>query len=247
MSRARLAPVEVPAGVRTVVGSDLGATRLVLVRHGESVCTVEGVVGGVRGCRGLTATGVSQATRLRERLLRTGELRGASALYSSVLPRAVETAAIMAPGVGDGSLEPVQQCDLCELHPGDADGLSWAELSQRYGEPDWDVDPATPLAPHAESWVQFVERAARALVDVARRHPGEQVVVACHGGVVEAAMLALLPAGAGRKRLKLHTANASISEWELGRFGWRPMRFNDAAHLLEPELPMAESRRPQQA
>ncbi len=224
----------VPAGVRTVVPADAEATRLVLVRHGEAQCSVDGVVGGPAGCRGLTAVGYAQVAALRDRLLRTGELRQASALYASVLPRATQTACIIAPAVGDGTVPVVQDCGLCELHPGEADGLTWFELATRYGTPDWDRDPSVPLAPGAESWSGFVVRAAAALEALADRHRGSQVVVACHGGVIEAAMVALLPTASSRPRLKLQTANASLTEWELGRFGWRPLRYNDAAHLAEP-------------
>ncbi len=66
-------------------------TRLVLIRHGESRSTVDRVVGGHRGCTGLTDRGVRQAKALRDRLARTGELAGAAAVLTSVLPRAIET------------------------------------------------------------------------------------------------------------------------------------------------------------
>ena len=36
-----------PAGVRTTSPGAPDATRIVLVRHGEAICNVEGVVGGV--------------------------------------------------------------------------------------------------------------------------------------------------------------------------------------------------------
>ena len=46
------------------------------------------------------------------------------------MPRAIETAEILAPALG--GLEVRRECDFCEGHPGDADGLTWAELDQRY-------------------------------------------------------------------------------------------------------------------
>ena len=76
-------------------------TRLVLIRHGESRSTVDRVVGGHEGCSGLTDRGVLQAKALYERLARTGELAGATALLTSVLPRAIQTAEIIAPALGD--------------------------------------------------------------------------------------------------------------------------------------------------
>jgi len=217
--------------VRTTATPVEGATRLVLVRHGEATCNVTGVVGGVRGCTGLSAAGVRQAKALRERLLDTGELVEAGALYASVLPRALETAAIVAPGVGiDGTLAVVADCALCELHPGEGDGLTWPEFSERFGEPDWDADPTTVLAPGGESWSGFVARAAGALGDLVARHGGETVVVVCHAGVIEASLIAFVPVAPAR-RLKLRTEHTALTEWEWSADGWRLLRYNDAAHL----------------
>jgi probable phosphoglycerate mutase len=209
-------------------------TRIVLVRHGESACNVAGIVGGHEGCTGLTTTGVAQAELLRDRLIATGEFSQAQALYSSVLARAVETARIIAPAIGDANLAVDQDCAVCELHPGEGDGLSWPRFAELYGEPDWDTNPGAPVAPGGESWVSFVERAAGALRSLAERHTGELVVVACHGGIVEAAMLSFLPMSDRTRPLGLPTAYTSITEWELDASRWRLLRYNDVAHLGGP-------------
>jgi 2,3-bisphosphoglycerate-dependent phosphoglycerate mutase len=218
-----------PSGVRTIPAHPVGATRLVLVRHGEARCNVAGVVGGISGCTGLSDVGVKEAEALRDRLAATGELAGATAVYASVLPRALETAAIVAPGLS--GLKAVPDCALCELHPGEADGLTWAEFVDRYGGPNWDADPDAVLAPGAESWTGFVHRVSTVLTETAARHGGELVVIFCHGGVIEASMEAFFPVDSGRGRLKLRTAHTSLTEWERGPGGWLLLRYNDAAHL----------------
>jgi probable phosphoglycerate mutase len=226
--------VTVPATVRTVPAADHAGARLVLVRHGEATCNVTGVVGGRRGCSGLSPKGWSQAAALERRLSRTGELADAAALYASVLPRAAETAAAIAGAVGGGRLAVEEDCALCELHPGEADGLTWAQFTARFPEPDWDRDPTTILAPGGESWTGFVGRAAEGLAALARRHAGERVVVVCHAGVVEAAMLRCFGLGDGR-RLRLPTVHTSITEFGVdpasAARGWCLERYNDAAHL----------------
>lgn len=219
-----------PRGVRTVSSVAAGTTRVVLVRHGEAECNVAGVVGGRSGCTGLTPRGRSEAAALRTRLLETGELAGAEALYSSVLARATETAVIISPALGD-ELDLRTDCGLCELHPGEADGLAWDEFRDRYGEPDWDGDPDAAVAPAGESWTGFVRRASGAVAAAARAHPGALVVVVCHAGVIESTLLTFLPVAVHRGRLRLPTEHTSLTEWELGPLGWRLVRFNDAAHL----------------
>ena len=234
-------PPAPPAGIRTMGNVAPSATRLVLVRHGEAVCNVTGVCGGPVGCAGLTDRGRAQVAVLAARLTETGELAGADALYSSVLPRAVETATILAPALrapGDGtSREPVQECGFCELHCGEADGLDWGDFSARFGNPDWDTDPDRVIAPGGESWTGFVNRVSDTLDIVAARHPGQLVVVACHAGVVEASLLAKLPVVGGREgaRMKLRTQHASLTTWEVGGGTWKLIGYNDGAHHLGTE------------
>jgi broad specificity phosphatase PhoE len=225
------APATVPDGLRIVREIYGRPTRLVLIRHGESQCSRSGVIGGPKGCTGLAQQGVVEAEALRDRLLRTGELSCASALYSSVLARAVQTATIASPGIG-GGLGVVTDCGVCELHPGDADGLTWGEFVETHGEPDFDDDPDQPLCPNGESWTGFVERASESLRVIAGRHGGELVVVVCHAGVIEASLIAFLPVAPARGRLKLRTGHTSLTEWELQDGDWQLLRYNDTAHLF---------------
>ena len=96
--------------------------RLILVRHGDAHAGFHGVIGGQTGCAGLTPLGRAQAEALRDHLADSGRVR-ADVLLASVLPRAIETAEIIAPGLG---LEIAgHECDLCEVHTGEADGLDW--------------------------------------------------------------------------------------------------------------------------
>ncbi len=238
-------PEAPPPGIRTLGASSPSATTIVLVRHGEAVCNVSGVCGGPVGCQGLTDRGRAQVAVLRERLMETGELAGTDALYASILPRAVETAAILAPALAgvDGSGRPgpapevVQECGFCELHCGEADGLDWSAFSDRFGNPDWDADPGRPIAPGGESWTGFVRRVAGALDDVAARHVGQLVVVACHAGVVEASLLAKTPVvdGLDGARMQLRTQHASLTSWEVDGGRWKLIGYNDGAHHLGTE------------
>jgi 2,3-bisphosphoglycerate-dependent phosphoglycerate mutase len=221
----------VPSGVRRVFAPLAGASRIVLVRHGEAVCNVNGIVGGQLGCSGLTELGRRQVSALATRLASSGELAGATALYASTLPRAVETAGILRPEVGNGSLEIHQDCALCELHPGEADGLGWQEVVDRFGVPEWDTDPDLLIAPGGESWSGFVDRASGAVRDLADRHPGELVVAAVHAGVIEATMIGFLqmpPAAARRGWARIVHASMTEWEWMPTRSQWVLIRFNDA-------------------
>lgn len=207
-------------------------TRLVLIRHGEARAALERVVAGERGCSGLSELGRLQARMLRDRLARTGEVV-ADVLAASTLPRAVETAEIIAPALGYPEI--VRDCDLCELHPGECDTLGWDEYAERYGV-DMLSRPFEPMSPGGESLVEFNVRVERALTRMAEEHEGQSVVVSCHGGVVIGSMRCFL----GLPALPSLTAdllvtNTSITEWEHRGGQWRLVRFNDAAHLAATE------------
>lgn len=208
-----------------------GGTRLAIIRHGEAYCNVDSYVGGHKGCRGLTARGRAQAGVLAERLARSGELDGAAALWTSLLPRAIETAEIIAPALGGLTVE--TSCSVCERHPGEADGLTWAEFETRYGRRSLPGDaPEEPLSPGGESWVGFLDRAAASLLALAKRYEGELVVVVAHGGVIDASMIRFLAMPEHGTAVRLHPEHTSITEWQFTGARWRLVRYSDAAHIL---------------
>jgi 2,3-bisphosphoglycerate-dependent phosphoglycerate mutase len=209
-------------------------TRLVLIRHGESQAQVDQVIGGERGCKGLSDLGRRQATLLRDRLLSSHELDDVTQVYTSVLPRAIETAALLAPALGERQAQ--RDCDLCEVHTGDeVDGMTWRDFSEKYPIPaDVRYDHYRSWAPGAESWAEFYLRTGRRLRALAADHPDETVVIVCHGGVIRAAMHTFgeLPL---QTRVGMEPINTSLTEWQLDNehsyFRWWLVRYNDAAHL----------------
>jgi 2,3-bisphosphoglycerate-dependent phosphoglycerate mutase len=219
----------------------VGQTRIVLVRHGESLAQERRVVGG-HGCEGLSTLGLRQAEALRDRLAASGELVGVTALYSSVMARAVQTARIVAPALGDLEIE--QDCGFCEGHPSaESDGMAWEEFDQRWPAPaEWSPDVARE--PGGESYAQMRARVSARFDRLAERHRGETVVVVCHGGVVVHSMMRWLeiePFGAGT-RAWLDPVNSGLTEWRFaGHPLWRSeielVRYNDHGHLRGDLLP----------
>jgi probable phosphoglycerate mutase len=211
------------------------------VRHGHSVAQEEGFLSGHDTCKGLSDRGRRQVEALLDRLARTGELAGASALYASILPRAVETAQILAPVVGGHEVR--TDCGFCEAHVGEAEGKPYTDLLDVWTVDDW--DPDNRPVPGWETWREMGTRVARAIDEVAQRHPGETVVIACHGGVIVQAMqrwLRLEP-GTG-DRAWFAPANSSLTEFRGAADPYRGgtglgvelVRFNDHAHLAGTDL-----------
>jgi 2,3-bisphosphoglycerate-dependent phosphoglycerate mutase len=207
-------------------------TKLVLVRHGQSQVMVDRVVGGLKGCRGLSDLGRRQAAALRDRLARTGEL-SADAVYTSTMPRAMETAAIVAPALGH---EPAEDEDLCELHPGECDGLAWDDAVAQYAI-EYNQLGRRPLSPGGELGAEFQARVAGVVDRLVDRHAGQTVVAFCHGGVVVAASLHLLglPAYGSTAPVGFTVEVTALTEWRISDERRVFHRFNDHAHLT-PDL-----------
>ncbi len=202
-----------------------------LIRHGESQAQADGMVSGHDTCTGLSDLGRQQAAMLRDRLLATGELSDAEVVYTSILQRAIETGEIIAPAVAEVSPQP--ECDWCEMHAGEAEGLSYPEYRERYPRHDGPDDPFRRRTPGAETWAEFSVRAGTRLRRIADEHAGQHVVVVGHGGIVGASFVALgdLPIGSGTV-ITGEVVNTSLTEWRWASGRWRLVRFNDAAHLL---------------
>ncbi len=156
-------------------------TRVVLIRHAQS----ESNAAAICECRGdspLTARGKGQAARLARRL--ESQFPTASALYSSPLGRARQTAEI----IGRRLKLPVERLgDLREIHVGRWEGLPLSEV---------DLMPLHENADFTfhggESPRQFSTRAAQAVRQLVEDHPGETVLAVGHGTVLAGAIAFLL-------------------------------------------------------
>jgi probable phosphoglycerate mutase len=205
--------------------------RLILVRHGEAHAGFHGPIAGPTGCAGLTPLGRQQAEALRDHLASIGRVQ-ADVLLASVLPRAIETAEIIAPGLGLPLAS--RDCDLCEVHTGEADGVDWSDYNDRFGSFDMEAEPEREFAPGGESWNGFHRRVRGMLDRVAHEHPGRTVVAACHAGVIMASMRLLLGIADPATSAHLRPSNTGLTEWEhddeSGR--WLLRSYNETDHLL---------------
>ena len=209
-------------------------------------------VGGVRGPARLHGADRARAPSGRAcsgtgwRL--TGELAGADALYASVLPRAIETAELLAPALvadaadGDRAKPPSRctECGLCELHPGRGRRPQLGRVHRAVRRP-WTgtPTPTSPSPPAARAGPASSTGWPARWTSLAAGHPGQLVVVACHAGVIEASLLAKLPVAGGLDgaRLQLRTRHASLTTWEVDGGRWRLLGYNDASHLAVLDRP----------
>ena len=144
---------------------------------------------------------------------------------SSAMPPSMEAAEILAAATSS-ALEP-GLCDLCDAHPGAAEGLTPAERMARFG-------PNSSFVPGAETWDVVRARVAAAIETLTRRYQGSTIVVAAGSQVVMTSMVAL--GGMSAEDVGLVSRGGdkgSVTEWarldggDVRRAGrWGLWRFN---------------------
>jgi len=203
------------------------ATRIIAIRHGETAWNADSRIQGQRDV-GLNETGRWQARRVGEALV--GE--EIAAVYSSDLGRAEQTAEPIAEATG---LPVIRTQGLRERRFGLFEGMTFEEIHENWPEhaqnwrrrlPEWQPPSG------GESLIELRERVHRTMVELAARHPGEQIVVVAHGGVLDALY-----------RIATGQEVNSPRTWELpngaiNRLLWTPQGFtlvgwSDTQHLAQ--------------
>ena len=155
-------------------------TMLYLVRHGETDWNRARKIQGSTDIP-LNATGREQAATSGRLLAR----RQWDGIYASPLSRAFETAEIIARETGLSS--PVAIPALVERNYGTAEGMTGSEIDRLF--------PDGAEVPGRETREQVAARVMPALHELAAQHPGENLIVVAHGGVIRTVLNTVDPDG----------------------------------------------------
>ena len=203
-------------------------TELIMVRHGEQdVANFRGGPVGDIIDPPLSARGNKQAEAVGLRF----STQHVDVVYASNLVRALETGRQIA---RHHNLEPIVLEDLREVEifrdiPPERSALDFVGRQLLLGirqrmqnEKSWDVYP------YSESSFDFRKRTVNAIEGILATHPGERVVVACHGGVINAYIGHIIGVDYD---MFFRPAHASVSIC-LSGYGVRALRsLNDVHHL----------------
>ena len=206
-------------------GRPTGRTSVLAIRHGESEWNAVGRWQG-QADPPLTDAGMLQAVAAAKAL---GTFDG---IYASSLQRAADTAAIIAESIGVG---PVQLLDdLMENAFGPWQGLTIHEIEEQ-----WPGYLAAHRRPEgAEPTAAVLTRGLHALRTIAAEHPGQQVLVVTHAGLLRTLPRELL-VNNGR-RLKAGDDQASLRFANLGGcwfhvFEDGAVEVGEAVSLIDPQ------------
>ncbi len=204
------------------------STNVLLIRHGQSKGNAERRFGG-HTATPLSARGRNQA----EATARTLKSESLTAIYSSDLARAMETAKPLAnmTGLTVQSTNAFRERDV-----GVMEGLTFEDAAQQHPEQyaallrrDFEY-----VLTGGESYRQLLDRAVQKLDAIIEEHRGGKIAVFSHTGTI--CILALHLMGAldapELKPVWVSSANCGITKFELRDDGFvRVLAVNDTSHL----------------
>lgn len=196
-------------------------THFYLVRHGETDWNTQRRFQGHADIP-LNKVGIWQAEKLADWLQDTSF----TAVYSSDLSRAVQTAEIVARGHG---LPVIERKELRERCMGEWEGMTLEEVDtlhpgwrERIGEALW-CDRFG-----IESSSKMVQRLIHLLEKLAKKHAGNRILIVSHGGLINMALTELSQGQLKKMRVKNTSVTHAIHS--AGQ-GWQVIRAGMAEHL----------------
>src|SRR5687767_11626324 len=156
----------------------MATTKLYLIRHGQSAGNAEGRFGG-HGPTPLSDLGLRQAEVTAEQLTK----EGISAIYSSDLHRAVQTAEFLSRATG----VPVKTTKAFrERHVGVLEGLTFDESKEHHPKDYYALVNRNVhhVITKGESYRQLLIRATNELWEILRDNQGGRVAVFSHTGAI---------------------------------------------------------------
>ena len=205
------------------------ATNVLLIRHGQSRGNAERRFGG-HTATPLSTRGRNQA-QATARILKSESI---TAIYSSDLARAIETAQPLAKLIG----LPINSTNAFrERDVGVMEGLTFEDAAQQHPEQyaallrrDFEY-----VLSGGESYRQLLDRARQKLDEIIEENRGGKIAVFSHTGTI--CILALHLMGAldapELKPVWISSANCGIARFELRHDGFvRVLAVNDTTHLI---------------
>ena len=206
----------------------MGVTRLLLVRHGATSATEEDRFSGSTTAE-LSEQGRWQAARLGERVAQ----ENLTAIYSSPLSRALDTARVVARHCG---LSPVERDGLREISHGHWEGMKRDDVEREFAAEyaAWESDPFTFAPDGGESGVAVLARALPVIREIVTTHPGGRVLVVSHKATLRLVLSSLLGFDARGYRDRLDQSPACLNVIDFrDPVHARLMLFNDTSHYSD--------------
>jgi alpha-ribazole phosphatase len=159
-------------------------SSITLIRHGATAHSEEKRYSGQNDVS-LSPTGIQQIKTLKETL----QTKDIHKVYTSTLPRAIQSAKIIFP-----NHELFQDKQLAELNFGDWDKLTYNEIEHADADNllKWVKNPWSLAPPKGETMAALEARAAQFLKNINNSESSGNIAIVAHGGSIKAIACHLL-------------------------------------------------------
>lgn len=203
--------------------------RVLLIRHGQTDWNIQGRWQGYEPVP-LNAEGLQQARALAASLMN----RPIGSIYTSDLPRALQTAAAIGEVVG---IEPVTDIRLREFHLGIFQGHTREQMIEKFPA-EWasfEADYWNYTIPNGESRRMMQDRIYAAWEHIIAEASGPEAVIVTHGGSIRVLLLKLFT-DIAEQLDAIHVRNTSLTILEREQDTWQ-LRELAVVNHLETDAP----------
>lgn len=203
-------------------------TRMIFVRHGESIGNLERRFYGSYD-KGLTELGKKQADMAGDYILSNYKL---DAAYASDLGRAFETGSIIAK---KQKLSPIPDAGLREIYAGIWENMLFDEIMVKYEEQYriWKTDIWNSIPVEGESVKELCKRIKEAVWKIAEANDGKTVLIATHATPIRTLECEWL--GEPYESMKDHpwvkNASVSVIDYDIENHTVKPSVIGEAAFM----------------
>jgi broad specificity phosphatase PhoE len=199
--------------------------NLFLLRHGETTYSQSGAHCGWIDPE-LTVDGLAMAEQFAQ-TYRSTEWQG---IYASPMKRTIATAQPLCFLV---DRPPEIRIGLKEIHYGDWEGKTLAEVRAKYGESydRWQREPAWNAPDGGETGLQVANRALAVVSEITNAHKDGNILIVSHKATIRIVLCNLLGIEQGRYRDRLDVPACSVSIIAMGKNGPMLKALGDRHHL----------------
>lgn len=203
-------------------------TRLILIRHGESVANRNNVFAGHSNFS-LTEKGHTQAELSAEYIVQNYKI---DKIYASDLKRAYFTAFPIAKKT-ENVIIPDE--GLREIYAGEWESMPFPEIPQKYPEAflTWTTDVGHARCPGGESTQELGLRIIKRLAEIGEENDGKTVVIATHATPIRALQTFCEYGDFAQMQKVPWVANASLTELEYSSGEFKLIKVGVTDHLKE--------------
>lgn len=211
---------------------DFMTTTIYLIRHCEALGNKSGTFQGSIDSD-ITEIGAKQIEFLGKRF----ENKDIDKVYSSPLLRARKTAQAVADATG---LSVVVDNGLTEIHGGDIEGMSYADIYKKYPDIEmiWTYSPQNFAPPNGEPMRLSYERIVKTVFNLVKENAGKKIAIASHGAVSRCLLCKLIYDDIERLNDVTWCDNTSVTKIIFDEnMNGKIEYINDTSHLPEEYLP----------